>query len=294
MLNLIAVCVFICVCFAVLAVSERSRRQWADQVRATGGDLTSLTPERSSLIDRWETDARQAGLTWTRLHLFGFAGLGACMALLLILTGSSGSAFLVLMAGMLGPMLWVKRLANLRRSQFASQLPQALFLAASVLRAGGTLLQAVDAIASEMPDPMGEEFKRIQQRMRLHVPAHEAMQETLERTGVREFASVVVAARISSDVGGNLAHVFDQIARSIVEQQNAQRMLRAFTTEGRMSANMIALLPFLVLGLLHFLSPGYLEPMMTTWSGRFVGLTCTGMIVTGWYVIRRMTTFEIF
>lgn len=296
MLNLIAVFVFLSVCCATLAWAERSRRvRWLDVLKGgTGPAQVPTEVAAPGLLDRWEKAALKAGLDWNRYHLAGFAAMGAALSVILALTDHPQMAMLAFAAGLAGPALWVRRLSLMRSAQFAEQLPQALFLAASVLRAGGTLLQAVDAIAGEMPDPMGEEFKRVQQRMRLHVPAHEAMQETLERTGVPEFASVIVAARISSEVGGNLAHIFDQIARSVVEQQNARRMLHAFTTEGRMSANLIAALPFLVLGLLHFLSPGYLEPLLTTWPGRFVLAACAGTIALGWFTIRRMTEFDVY
>jgi tight adherence protein B len=296
LLNLIAVFIFLGVCFGLLAWAERSRRtRWFDVIKGESGERQAATEvQRPGILDHWEKEALRAGLAWTRYHLAGFAAIGSACATLLAVTGHGQMALIALAAGLLGPLLWVRRLSLMRSARFAEQLPQALFLAASVLRAGSTLLQAVDAIAGEMPAPMGEEFTRIQQQMRLHIPAHEAMQETMDRLAVPEFAAVVVATRIASEVGGNLAHIFDQIARSVIEQQNARRMLHAFTTEGRMSANLIAALPVLVLGLLHLLSPGYLEPLFGTWTGRTLLLLCSAMILSGWLTIRRMTEFELF
>ena len=128
--------------------------------------------------------------------------------------------------------------------------------------------------------------------MRLHVPAHEALMHTHHRTGVPDFISVVIAARIATEVGGNLAHIFDQIARSIVEGQNTRRSLKAYTTEGRISANLIAGLPFGVLALLAAASPGYLDPLFATWAGRIIAALCVGAIALGWHIIRRMTDIE--
>lgn len=291
MLNLIAVMVFTGVSLCLLAAYYLTRRR---QTVEDGSELPPAEMERETFLDRFETAAMQAGLGWRRTTYVAIAGTALAAAVVLAAVGQTNAAILMALAGPTAPYLYVKRLQAARAAMFVRQLPAALFLAASVLRAGGTLLQAVDSIAGEMPDPISLEFKRIQQKMRLQVPAHEAMAEAQERIGVREFAAVVVAARITAEVGGNLAHIFDQISRSIVESQNARRMIQSFTTEGRMSANMIAGLPFVVLGLLQVLSPGYFEPLFTTWPGRFVLGACLGTILLGWSTIRRMVDIRLF
>ncbi|HYG59991.1 MAG TPA: type II secretion system F family protein, partial [Symbiobacteriaceae bacterium] len=282
---------------AVAYYQTKRKRSLRDIVGGgdSGVDQEATPRDRpESFMDRWERAAMQAGLEWKRNVYYTVAGAGLLVSLGLALSGHTNGALLVALAALAGPSVYVNRLKAQRAARFAAQLPQALFLAASVLRAGGTLLQAVDSIAAETESPMKEEFQRIQQQMRLQVPAHEAMAQTHARIGVREFAAVVVAARITAEVGGNLAHIYDQVARSIVEAQNAQRAVKSFTTEGRMSANMIAALPFLVMGLLHFLSPGYFEPLFTTWPGRLVLAGCVGTIALGWFTIRRMVDIRVF
>ncbi|HYF95729.1 MAG TPA: type II secretion system F family protein [Symbiobacteriaceae bacterium] len=292
MLNLIALLMFACISLGLLAYYQLRRR--GNRQDGGGPDEPTGEPERETFMDRWEKAALQAGLGWKRSVYYFIAGAGLLVGAALALTHHTNGAMLVTAAALIGPHVYVKRLQARRAAQFAAQLPQALFLAASVLRAGGTLLQAVDSIAAEMPNPMGEEFRRIQQQMRLQVPAHEAMAQTQARINVREFAAVIVAARITAEVGGNLAHIYDQVARSIVEAQNARRTVQSFTTEGRMSANMIAALPFVVLTVLHFLSPGYYDPLFGSWPGRFVLGGCFGTIAFGWYTIRRMVDIRIY
>lgn len=293
MLNLIAVAVFAAVFLGVLAAYQRRASSGSD------GDLPPVVgpaPDAGadSFFDRFERAALQAGLRWKRTTYAGIAGGALGAAVLLWLAGRENLAMLVGLAGLVGPNVYVKRAQAARTAIFLRQLPPALFLASSVLRAGGTLLQAVDSIASEMPDPMGAEFRLIQQQMRLQVPAHEAMAQAQQRVGVREFAAVVVAARITAEVGGNLAHIFDQISRAIVDAQNARRMIQSFTTEGRMSANLMAGLPFAVMGLLHLVSPTYFQPLFETWPGRLMLAACVGTIGLGWYTIRRMVDIRMF
>ena len=296
MLNVIAVAIFAFVALALLTYYQwRQRRSLREILRGDSGvDQSPTELEEGSFFDRWERTALQAGLGWKRSAYYAAAGVGTALGTAAFLTGSTVVGVVALVAGLAGPYLYVKRAQTVRVTRFAQQLPQALFLAASVLRAGGTLLQAVDSIAAEMPDPIGGEFRLIQQQMRLQVPAHEAMAQAHERVGVREFAAVVVAAHITAEVGGNLAHIFDQVARSIIDAQNARRTVQAFTTEGRMSTNLMVALPFLVLGLLWQLSPDYFKPMTGSALGLVVLIGCPAVILTGWFVIRRMVDIRIF
>jgi tight adherence protein B len=308
MIHLIAWLIFFSVALGLL---------WAFRVRGAGGgaragpggpaDLVEpgadgspvhtadpAAPAKPGYFELWEATARLGGLTWNRSTYYAAAGAGLFLAVALALTDHINGAFVAAAAGLAGPHFYVRHLAEKRRDQFTRQLPQALQLAATVLRSGGALLQAVEAVSTDLPAPMGEEFRLILARMRLQVPAHEAMAEVQARMGVREFAAVVVTTRITAEVGGNLAHLYDQAARSIVEAENAQRSLRALTTEGRMSANLVAALPFAVMALMHFVSPGYFSVLFETWAGRGVFLLCSGAIWFGWMTVRRMVDIRVY
>lgn len=283
MFEVIGLLAFIAVALAIFA----ARRT------APGAEQQPAKTDRPSFLDRLEREMRQAGLSWTRQTYLGFMGMGAAAFTVTFALGRPTEAIFLALIAAIAPVIFIRRLRASRQAQFARQLPAALFLGASVMRSGGTLLQAVDSIAQEMPDPLGTEFKRIQAQMRLQVPAHEAMHEAMERVGVREFAAVVVAARITAEVGGNMAHILDNIARAIMDAQHASRTVQAFTTEGRLSTNLIASMPFVVMGLLQVLSPGYFAPLFETWPGRIILFLCLGCIGLGYSVIRRMVEIKV-
>lgn len=284
MLMLIPALILVATCLATIALIQ-ARRPMAEREPA---------PPVPSFLERWEQSALQAGLPWRRSVYIMFVLGGLLLAGPLLLIGYTVPALLFAAAGLIGPLQYVQRLRANRAAQFTRQLPQALFLAGSVLRAGGTLLHAVDAVATEMPAPLGEEFRRAREQMLLGMPAHEAMARARARIATAEFAAVVVAVRIGTELGGNLAHVFDQVGRSIIDAQNAQRTIQAFTTEGRTSANIIAALPFVVMAFMQWVSPGYFEPLFTTWAGRLILVACVSAIGIGWRTVRRMVTVRPF
>lgn len=292
MLNLIALLLFIAVSLGTLALQQaRSRRPLRDLL--PGDDLPTVAGPSETWLDRWERLALQAGLGWSRKLYLGLASAGLALAALLTLSGLTGTGLMLALAGLAGPWLYVRRLRDLRAALFARQLPPALFLAASVLRSGGTLLQAVEAIAAEMPEPLGGEFRQIQAKLRLQVPAHQAVAEAHARVHVPEFAAVVVAARLGTEVGGDLARIFEEIGRAVADAQNARQGLRALTTEGRISADLIAAMPLVVMGLLHLVSPGYFAGYWESWTGRMVLSLCLGAIYLGWRTVRRMVEIRI-
>jgi tight adherence protein B len=291
--ELIALLTFASACLGVLAFQRaRGRRPLKDLLPGENPPRCAERPAEGWPL-RWERLALQAGLGWSPVVYLALAGSGLALGMALLLCGMGLAGLLVAACGLMGPWLYLRRLRALRSARFARQLPAALFLAASVLRAGGTLLQAVEAIAAEMPEPVGGEFRQVQAKMRLQVPAHKAMAEAQARVGVREFAAVLVAARLGTEVGGDLARLFDEIGRAVVEAQNTRQALRALTTEGRISADLVAALPLMVMALLHLLSPGYFAAYQNSWAGRIVLSLCLGTIYLGWRTVRRMVDIRI-
>lgn len=289
MLNLVALLVFCSVLFAAGGVlrQRQSRRRLAALVK---GEVQEATPWRSERpLDHLERLARQAGLRWQRQHFLTFALAGAAGALLASVTGHLLLALTSLLAGTWLPyrlVLWRRRL---RADQFRSQLPAALFLMASCLRAGGSVMQAVDAVVQKAEDPLAGEFIRAQQALRLQEPPSRALALVQERIGLEELTVLVVATGIACDVGGNLAELYEHLGQSLVERQNLQAALRTQTTEGRASALVITAIPVVVLGFLQLTNPEYFAPLWQSWGGRLLGLSSGLAMFLGWRWIRRIT-----
>lgn len=194
--------------------------------------------------------------------------------------------------GLLVPRWAVAVRRRQRQERFRTQLPKALLLAANTLRAGGTLLQAVEAMAVQMPSPLGEEFRLALQAIRLGMPVPEALEQIQGRIGLKEFAGVVVVARVTSELGGDPAQAFERVAQSLMDAEGFRRTVRAYTTEGRLSAALVTGMPFLVMGFLGLMAPEYFDPLFQTGPGRVTLGLCTGAILFGWHLIRRITAPE--
>jgi tight adherence protein B len=153
----------------------------------------------------------------------------------------------------------VKVKAGRRRAQFADQLDDALQLMASSLRAGHSLLRAVDGVSHDAAAPMAEEFARIVNETRVGRDLGEALDEVAVRMGSDDFLWVAQAISIHREVGGNLAEVLDAVGHTIRERNAIRRQVKALSAEGKLSAVVLMALPFGIIGFISASNPGYLS-----------------------------------
>lgn len=187
----------------------------------------------------------------------------------------------------------VRRRAEKERSRFEEQLPDTLNLLSTSLKAGYSLLQAVEAVASDAPEPTAREFGRAVSEIRLGTSVTEAISGVAERMGSVDFAWAVMAIDIHRDVGGNLAEVLTIASQTLIERNRLRRETRALTAEGRISAIVLTLVP-VGIGVFLFLSnPEYLEPLRDTTAGRIAIAAALGAYLVGVLWIRRIIEIDI-
>jgi tight adherence protein B len=148
--------------------------------------------------------------------------------------------------------------AGRRQAAFAEQLDDVLQLMAGSLRAGHSLLRAVDSVSTEADSPTSEEFARIVNETRVGRDLNDALDEVAERMGSDDFTWVAQAIAIHREVGGNLAEVLDAVGHTIRERNAIRRQVKALSAEGKLSAVVLMALPFGVTGFISMTNPRYL------------------------------------
>lgn len=215
------------------------------------------------------------------------AGVGLLAALL---TASTAIGVVASFSGVLVPRWWRARQKRLRSDAFARQLDGACMVMASALRAGASLAQALGAVAAEAAPPLGEEFSKAAQAVRLGVPAHEALEEIRRRVAVPEYDMLVVAARIHFATGSNLAENLDRIVERVSERRQLRDALRAATAQERLSATMATAVPFGLVVASRLLIPSYMEPLLAVPAGKAVFGAALGLMCVGWWLVTRIST----
>jgi tight adherence protein B len=235
----------------------------------------------------------QAGLTMSAAEFVVFAAVGTIvLAGMASLTGSVLLWLAALIAGPLVARVLLRFLASRRRTAFADQLDETLQLLAGGLRAGHSLLRAIDAAAEESEAPTSEEFSRIINETRLGRDIGEALDDAAVRMRSEDFSWVAQAIAIHREVGGNLADVLDQVGHTIRERNQIRGQVRSLSAEGRISALVLMVLPFALGGILVVISPGYMDPLMQHPLGVGMILASVVLLVVGGLWLRKVVSFR--
>jgi len=198
------------------------------------------------------------------------AAIGLSMITFLVVTafaksavwGVIGAAVLLVFS-----LLFVNNVAARQRKRFEGQLPDTLNLLATSLRAGYSLLQAIEAVGEEAPEPTRREFGRAIAEIRLGRQMDDALSDIAERMASQDFDWTVLAINIQREVGGNLAEVLQTTAETMVQRNRLRREMKALTAEGRISAIVLSVMPILLFVAISILNPGYLEPLLESTIG---------------------------
>lgn len=202
--------------------------------------------------------------------------------------GLIGAAITVLAAGAA-----VQSIANRDHSRFEKQLPDTLNLISTSLRAGYSLLQAVEAVAQEAPEPTAREFSRAVTETRLGRSPSDALSDVADRMQSTDFEWAVLAIGIQRDVGGNLAEVLQTAAETMVQRNRLRREMKALSAEGRISAIVLGSLP---IGLFMFMwttNRSYLQPLLDSTGGIIAMVGAVVLLLTGIYWLTRIVKIEI-
>jgi tight adherence protein B len=219
--------------------------------------------ERRGFLSQIETALDQANLNLRAGEAMAALLLIAILVGLigLVVFGSLLTALIIAAIAVVLAAYLVAAAASRQRRRFEEQLPDTLSLLATSLRAGYSMLQALDAVAQEAPDPTAREFSRVLNEIRLGRSVSEALQDSAVRMDSVDFDWVVLAFTIQREVGGNLAEVLDTAANTMLQRTRMRREIRALTAEGRISALVLGSMPFLILGFLLLVNPDYVAPL---------------------------------
>ena len=190
------------------------------------------------------------------------------------------------------PIWWVRRKANSRRRKFEDQLGDTLGAVASSLRAGQSFQQAMSTISLDGPEPISQEFQRVETEIRLGRPADEALQSMADRLGSKNFEFVVLAVNIQRQVGGSLSEILDMVADTVRGRVMFAKKVRALTAMGRASAYVLVAMPFFLFVGMWAIDRSYVRPLWTQSAGHIMVLLGLASMAIGGLVVRKIVNFK--
>jgi tight adherence protein B len=200
------------------------------------------------------------------------------------------------LAGFFAPILYLRRQQGKRLIKFDNQLADMLNLMVNGLRAGYSIMQAMEAVSRELPPPISDEFRRVVQEMQLGISMDNAMENLTRRIPSKDLDLVVTAINVQREVGGNLAEIMDTISHTIRERVRVKGEIRVLTSQTMMSGRFLAIMPVGVIILMYFLNRQYMMRFFNP-STRMYGIPAliigAFMILIGYFVMTKIASIEV-
>jgi tight adherence protein B len=275
-----------------MAVEARLRRITAQRTNNLDRALNDRVPG----IERLRQRLHATGKNWTvNTYLLACAGLTFLSWGLLAWFGAPLllATFLALLIGVGLPHFLVGRLIRKRVSRFLDRFPEGIDLLVRGLRAGLPIGETLSLIATELPDPVGAEFRGITDRMRIGQSMDAAMQDTAQRLGAAEFRFFLITLAIQRETGGNLTETLGNLANMLRKRLQLRLKIKAMASESTAAAYIVGALPFLVFGFIWYVNPTYLKPFFTDMRLTIALIGGLGWMGIGALVMAKMVSFEL-
>jgi tight adherence protein B len=195
--------------------------------------------------------------------------------------------------GLVVPVYWLGMKETKRLFLFQEQLPEAIDMLVSAMRAGYSFQAAMKFIGEEVPAPLGPEFARFYEEQRLGMEVRTALLALQERVNSLDLRMFVTAILIQRETGGNLSEVLGKIATLMRERSALKGEIRTLTAESKLSARILGGLPFVVFGAVNLLNPGFMRPMMATSYGPWVFFAASLSVMFGYWIMMQIADIEI-
>lgn len=201
-------------------------------------------------------------------------------------------AIIGVVAGFWLPGFYSGILVRKRREKFDVQLVDALMIMSSSFRGGLSLIQAMEAVVEEMPEPIRQEFGIVLGENKMGVTMDEAMNRLYKRMPAPAMQQMITAILLAREAGGNLPLIFSRIVQNIRERKKIEENLQVLTIQGKLQALVMSGLPVGFFMMVNSTNPGYFKTMLTSDIGRILMMVCLGLWIVGTFMIVKISSFK--
>lgn len=238
----------------------------------------------------------QSGLDWTVSRVLLSTAVAAIVGYLLttailrqtMLFGAAAG----LVCGML-PLLYVYDQRRRRLAKIQKQLPEAIDLLVRALRSGHAFSSGLQMIGEEMSAPISTEFRVVHEEINFGVSLQQALVNLSVRIPITDLRYFVVAVMIQRESGGNLTEVLGNLSRLIRERHKLLAKVRVLSSEGRLSAWVLAVMPFGLAAVMNFVNPEFMTPLWTDPIGIMIVKYMLTLMAIGILLLKKITRIRV-
>ncbi|SDD69356.1 type II secretion system F family protein [Aquimonas voraii] len=227
------------------------------------------------------------------LYRINLAVIALSLILFWLLTGSLLLAALIAAAMGFVPGIAFKVLKARRLQTFIQQLPEALLSVAGAMKAGASVVQAIEILVAESKGPISQEWGLFLRELRVGVSYEDALNNLVERVPSEELRLVVAGMKISREIGGNLAETLERLADTLRRKIEMEGKIKALTAQGRMQGIVMTLLPIFLGVVLYYMEPVHMGRLFTELYGWITLAVVISVLSVGFFFIRKIVNIDV-
>ncbi|HVJ64628.1 MAG TPA: type II secretion system F family protein [Bdellovibrionota bacterium] len=192
------------------------------------------------------------------------------------------------------PLIHLEKVVRPNRiSAFSSQMVDGLTLMSNALKSGLNVPQALHIVASEMPNPISQEFGLVLNQNKVGLSLEKAFDNLALRIPTEDVNMFVTSVNILKETGGNVAETFETIVHTIRERLKIENKIKAMTAQGMTSAVIVSILPWGLAAVLYSVDPQMMRPLFV----HPLGWAILGVIILlqaiGFFVVKKLVTIRV-
>jgi len=219
-----------------------------------------------------EAGAFAVGLLVSQHPLFGFWALGLTL---------------------IGIRYFGKFLRQRAAERFDDQLVDVAMAFRNSLKAGLTLPQTMQMIATDFTPPASDQFRMCVREIQVGASIEEALQHLVERVPNADLRMMVGSVEILRQTGGNMVETFEGVAETLKNRKKVEGKIKTLTAQGRYQTLMLCAMPFVMLLILYAMNREYVRPLFSTFLGWLLLSLVVLLVVTGYIIINKITHIEV-
>lgn len=281
--------------YAVTGKAGQTRSVFAETTNVTTIEqmFRQVLPNIEIIKLRLAKTGRKLTIVHYGLMILTFGLLSGMVFLVLFKVNIIISILMGVIVGAFLPHLIINGMIKKRILSFISLFPDALDLIVRGLRSGLPITESMNSVASEVDDPVGGEFRRVMDQIRLGINLDEALEETAQRIDSPEFKFFVISLAIQRETGGNLAETLSKLSDLLRRRQQMKLKIKAMASEGKASAYIVGALPFVMFFMLLLINYNYTSVLFTDQRATYIALGGLVWMSIGGFIMKQMINFEI-
>lgn len=256
-----------------------------------GGAIAQARANR--MINKYDAVLSEDQIQKTRQMILVFPFLAAAAGFIFS-PPDSRLAFAVAGAvlGIVLPKFYLSYKITQRKQKFNDQLVDALMIMSSSFRGGLSLIQAIEAVSDEMPDPLRQEFGIVLGENKMGVSLDESLNRLYKRMPSPGLQQMIVAILLARETGGNLALIFSRIINSIRERKKIEQSMNVLTIQGKIQAVVMSGLPLMFYFFISQTNPNFFDSLKNTPMGRSILILCVFLWIVGTAAIVKISQIK--